>query len=104
MGTSATVRLIEGVRLIQYLLNTGFTASQTQGLLTGLPVASPVYKTHSFSSLGGGYFWEVIVGVRRPALLILTPFQRNIYKVNAREYSPPPPVLCRQNKHYQLLT
>ena len=54
MGTSATFRLIEGVRLIRYLLNTGFTASQTQGLLTGLPVASPVYKTHSFSSLGGG--------------------------------------------------
>ena len=91
MGTSATVRLIEGVRLIRYLLNTGFTASQTQGLLTGLPVASPVYKTHSFSSLGGGggYLWEVVVGVRRPALLILTRFQRNIYRVNAREYSPP---------------
>ena len=35
---------------------TGFTASQTQGLLTGLPVASPVYKTHSFSLLGGGVF------------------------------------------------
>ena len=51
LGTSATVRLI------QCLLNTGFTVSQTQGLLTGLPVASPVYKTHSFSSLGeGGYF------------------------------------------------
>ena len=61
MGTSATVRLIVGVRLIRYLLNTGFTASQTQGLLTGLPVASPVYKTHSFSSLGGG---GVFVGSR----------------------------------------
>ena len=36
----------------------------------------------------GGYFWEVVVGVYRPALLILTPFQSNIYKVNVRE-SPP---------------
>ena len=49
-----------------------------------------------------GYFWEVVVGVYRPVLLILTPFQSNIYKVNVRES--PPGDLCRQNEHYQLLT
>ena len=36
---------------------------------------------------GGGCFWKLVVGVRRPALLILTLFQSNIYKVNVREYS-----------------
>ena len=36
---------------------------------------------------GGGYFLEVVVGVHRLALLILTLFQSNIYKVNVREYS-----------------
>ena len=36
---------------------------------------------------GGGYFWEVVVGVHCLALLILTLFQSNIYKVNVREYS-----------------
>ena len=35
-----------------------------------------------------GYFWEVAVGERNPALLIFTLFQSNIYKVNLREYPP----------------
>ena len=37
----------------------------------------------------GGYFWEVLVGVRHPSLLIFTLFQSNIYKVNVREYPLP---------------
>ena len=62
--------------------------------LTGLPVASPVYKISSifFSRWGAGgrgVFLDscVVVAVHRPALLILTLFQSNIYKVNVREYS-----------------
>ena len=33
-----------------------------------------------------GYCWQVVEGVHRPALLIFTLFQSNIYKVNVREY------------------
>ena len=33
-----------------------------------------------------GHFWEVVVGVHRSALLIFTLFQRNICKVNVRDY------------------
>ena len=62
--------------------------------LTGLQKASPVYKKT--------YFWEVVAGVCRPAPLILTLFQSNIYKVNVREY--PPGDFVSKNKHYQLLT
>ena len=53
-------------------------------------MAQPVYKINSiFFLVGcGGDFWEVIVGVHRPALLIFTLFQSNIYKVNVREYPP----------------
>ena len=36
---------------------------------------------------GGGDFWEVVVRVCRPAVLIFTPFQSNIDKVNVREYA-----------------
>ena len=35
-----------------------------------------------------GYFWQVVEGLHRPALLILTLFQSSIYKVNVREYPP----------------
>ena len=35
-----------------------------------------------------GYFWQVVEGVHRPALLNFTLFQSNIYKVNVREYPP----------------
>ena len=42
----------------------------------------------AYRDLGGGKFWEVAVGVHRPALLIFTLFQSNIYKVNVREYPP----------------
>ena len=59
--------------------------------LISLPVRRPVYKIRSIfsSGVGGGegYFWEVVVGVCRPALLIFTLFQSNIYMVNVREYS-----------------
>jgi len=41
---------------------------------------------HFFSSQG--YFWQVVEGVHRPALLNFTLFQSNIYKVNVREYPP----------------
>ena len=51
-------------------------------------MAQPVYKITWGGGGGGGDFWEVIVGVHRPALLILTLFQSNIYKVNVREYPP----------------
>ena len=51
---------------------------------------------------GGGGFWEVVMGVCRPALLISTLLQSNIYKVSVREC--PPGDLCRQNERYQLLT
>ena len=58
--------------------------------LISLPVRRPVYKIRSIfsSGVGGGegYFWEVVVGVCRPALLIFTLFQSNIYMVNVREY------------------
>ena len=37
-----------------------------------------------------GYFGKVVVGVHRPAPVIFTLFQSNIYKVNVRAYSPPP--------------
>ena len=70
-------------------------------LLTGLPVASPVYKLRSIFFSGGEgvggrgvVSWEVVIGECRPALLILTPSQSNIYKVNVREYLPPPGDLC----------
>ena len=35
-----------------------------------------------------GYLWQVVERVHRPALLIFTLFQSNIYKVNVREYPP----------------
>ena len=46
---------------------------------------------------GGGYFWEVIGGVCRPALLIFTLFQGNIYKVNVRD----PPRFYVVKKNYK---
>ena len=38
--------------------------------------------------VSGWYFWEVVVGVRLPALLIFTQIQRYMDKVNVREYPP----------------
>ena len=49
-------------------------------LLTGLPVASAVYKMFFFLS-GGGVFLGSRFGVYRPPHLIFTLFQSNIYKV-----------------------
>ena len=45
MGTSATVRLIEGVRLIQYPLNTGFTVIQYALLKVYLEIVLIDYST-----------------------------------------------------------
>ena len=47
--------------------------------------ACAVYKMSSIF-FSQGHLWEVVVGLHRPALLIFTLFQRNIYKVNVREY------------------
>ena len=64
-------------------------------------MASPVYKIRSIFLLGGGgLFLEVVVGVYRPALLILTPFQSNIYKVNVRESPPGIYVVKMNNTNY----
>jgi len=52
-----------------------------------------------FSQGGGGYFWEVAVGVCRLALLIFTLFQSNIYEVNVREYGTPRGFMS-SNEHY----
>ena len=54
-------------------------------LLTGLPVASALYKMLFFVVAGGG---GSVVGVYRPPHLIFTLFQSNIYKVNVREFLP----------------
>ena len=48
-------------------------------LLTGLPVASTLYKMLVFLSWWGG--GGSVVGVYRPPHLIFTLFQSNIYKV-----------------------
>ena len=62
-----------------------------RNLLTGRPVASPVQgMSLIIFSLGegGGYFWEVLVGMHRRPHLIFPLFQSNIYTVNVREFLP----------------
>ena len=49
----------------------------------------PVYlRRFIFSRGGGGYFWEVGVGLHRPPHLIFTLFQSSICRVNVREFLP----------------
>ena len=71
---------------------------------TNLPAClwgRPVYKISSIY-FSEGYFWEFVVGVHRPAFLIFTLFQRNIYKVNVREYPPSPGIYVVKTDNPQL--
>ena len=76
------VKKLSRCELIAYLISLN--------LLTGLPVASALYKMLFFCRGGS------VVGVYRPPHLIFTLFQSNIYKVNVREFLPRD--LCRENR------
>ena len=64
--------------------------------LTGLSKAGPVYKIPLIFS-PGGYSWEFVVAVCRPALQIPTLFQTDAYEANLRGCPPPPgDLLCQK--------
>ena len=58
MGTLATVRLIEGVRLIRCRLNTGFTVVVTLRLLVG---QVGVQELRTYFNGGGSFLQETLI-------------------------------------------